>query len=324
MRKFKLIKLYPGSPSLKTPYEEIKGRCGNGSGRMYKNLNKDGCCIDAEDIENNPEYWEEIVEYPIGTKVYNSQTKTIYTKKEDGWYKPAEKTAYTDEMIGSRKYLTVLDKEEVIEKDYEILSFKRGVNIYTVRENGRLLWDIPEYKGMNADITATHWTEATKKGYIIHSVKRLSDGEVFTVGDKVRYNFSKSCLSLKITKIAYESVGKTPLTLYIYTENGSQSTINNYVKAKLPLFTTEDGVDIFEDTTVYGVNSSWLIFSHFTDLKEKIKYWGNKPIFSTEEAAEEYILMNKPCLTINDVNEVFLIDKSSIKMEKLKHLVKEK
>lgn len=42
--------------------------------------------------------------------------------------------------------------------------------------------------------------------------------------------------------------------------------------------------------------------------------------FSTKEAAEEYILMNKPCLSINDVNSDFSITK--YRMKQLKKLVK--
>tara|TARA_R110000782_G_scaffold261523_1_gene353218 strand:- start:157 stop:450 length:294 start_codon:yes stop_codon:yes gene_type:complete len=87
----------------------------NGSTMTYK----EGCMrVENLVIEGEPDldYWEEIVEYPIGTKVHNSQTNTIYTKKEDGWYKPSEKTTYTNEMIGSKKHLTVLG---TIEKGYE-------------------------------------------------------------------------------------------------------------------------------------------------------------------------------------------------------------
>lgn len=91
------------------------------------------------EIGNEPssEFWEEVVEYPIGTEVYNSQTNTTYTKKENGWYKPAEKTAYTDEIIRDRKHITVISKSE--EKPSKQLIFKTedGVDIY---EGDEVTW----------------------------------------------------------------------------------------------------------------------------------------------------------------------------------------
>ena len=50
-------------------------------------------------------------------------------------------------------------------------------------------------------------------------------------------------------------------------------------KAKQPLFTTEDAVNIFEGDTIYGVNNDWKVFSHYTDLQNKVKSWGLKPVF---------------------------------------------
>lgn len=48
------------------------------------------------------------ISYPVGTKVFNSNTKNIYTKKEDGWYKKPEKTAYTDKDISNLTFLSII------------------------------------------------------------------------------------------------------------------------------------------------------------------------------------------------------------------------
>ena len=67
--------------------------------------------------------------------------------------------------------------QEVIEKDYEILSFKDTIGNLITKKEGKFL-------------TSFHDTEYKEEGLIkrckIHSVKRLSDGEVFTVGDNVK------------------------------------------------------------------------------------------------------------------------------------------
>lgn len=58
---------------------------------------------------------EETVEYPINTEVLNTQTNSIYIKKENGWYKASYKTGYTDEMIAKSNYINIIEKTEIIE-----------------------------------------------------------------------------------------------------------------------------------------------------------------------------------------------------------------
>jgi hypothetical protein len=69
-------------------------------------------------------------------------------------------------------------------------------------------------------------------------------------------------------------------------------------KSRKPLFTTEDGVEIFEGDVWHLIDPDyWRIWSgnHSTVNPDRIKY------FSTRQAAEEYILMNKPCLSLKEV-----------------------
>lgn len=463
MKKYKLVKEYPESPKIGT--EIIKSHVSNNSSGCY-----DTYMIKGEDYfrlpdpENYPEFWELVVEYPIGTKVHNSQTNTIYTKKKDGWYKPAEKTAYTDEMIGNKKHLTVLGKfEKVVEKDYEILSYihngskhiwkkdpefetyfyiNQGLNpctrledilkypkiylihsikrksdgeVFTVGDkvvDGNIInefelidnklkvwtvhpsYTIPIKPKDNGSITGCgnmsfNWLnnikkfkqklftteEGVEKDYEIlslicdipsktiityengggnsyqagnfekiykskdkwlhsfavlnaniwkiHSVKRLSDSEIFTVGDKV---FSEY-VNYTINKISIVNDKCMVSALYdTNNPNGSRLhyNLNNLKKAKQPLFTTEDGVDIFEDDEVVCFDKEdWITrnekykFQPF-DVKDK-----NYLFFSTKEKAEEYILMNKPCLSLLDIfNSKAIVD--SFGRNQLVELVKQK
>ena len=70
-------------------------------------------------------------------------------------------------------------------------------------------------------------------------------------------------------------------------------------KIKQPLFTTEDDVNIFKGDKYCAV------FYDFKYLEqEAIKNYelDNATLrFSTKEKAEEYILLNKPCLSLNDL-----------------------
>lgn len=241
----------------------------------------DGMDIHARIVENSTD-WEEIVEYPIGTRVKNLETDTEIHKREDGWYKE-DKTAFTDEMIkkGEGKRFQVIEEPK---KDYEILSWYFG------------------------DMNITKEPDGTVREYFIHSVKRLSDGEVFTIGDK--------CFPIGEESNNIHPVDRFDLILDNQLRVNSKNwymNIDGIQKAKPVLFTTENGVDIREGDNWFSVYAPGYTGS-FKDwtIKERAKntnlsiWLHDKSIkrFSTKEAAEEYIIMNKPCLSINDVKDI--------------------
>jgi len=124
MSKYKLIKEYPGSPKL------------NNIVKKYKNANYISECgyysINSVNIENQPEFWE-----------------------------------------------------EVIERDYEILSLNYSNTIYAFEKGDNYYIDESRTGGYVClnDLNA----ENIRYLATIHSVKRLSDGEIFTIGDKVQH-----------------------------------------------------------------------------------------------------------------------------------------
>ncbi len=93
----------------------------------------------------------------------------------------------------------------------------------------------------------------------------------------------------------------------------------DYIKSKKVLFRTEDGVDIYERDNVSTVLLSTMelytidgsVGSSTTPV-EGFKY------FSTKGAAKKHILLNKPCLSIQDV-----IDAGAAYV-RLKKIVKER
>jgi len=133
----------------------------------------------------------------------------------------------------------------------------------------------------------------------IHSVKRLSDGEVFTIGDTI----ANMCNSeQKIKELYINKEGK----MCVYTSTTCRFTIGNIKKVKTPLFTTEDGVDIFEGDKFCLVQISTLTILEKGRYKPNMKDW---ICFSTKEKAEEYILLNKPCLSVNEIIAVIPVFK---------------
>ena len=87
-------------------------------------------------------------------------------------------------------------------------------------------------------------------------------------------------------------------------------------KVKIPLFTSEDGVNIFEGDISFGVNSNFKL----SEIKHinKLYIYPNVKEFSTKEKAEEYILYNKPLLTLKDIEELLCKNTSSYFLEKFK------
>jgi hypothetical protein len=205
--------------------------------------------------------------------------------------------------------------EEVIEKDYEILSFIRKDNS---SYKGLIFKLNPITKLYNSNIKASdrRLEHFFKKEFDIHSVKRLSDGEIFTVGDKVNgFDLGRN---VDLTTIILEDnellIGLRDLGMY---------NINSLKHAKQPLFKTEDGVDIFKGQKVWYTNST---ASNIWDSRADEKYHNGKgclKYFSTKEAAEEYIILNKTCLSINDI-KTYLNFQRFASLEDIKDIVKSK
>lgn len=372
MKKYKLIKTYPNSPNQLGLVIEKNGVwwqssfCITNDEHFHKHNN-------SFNPANYPEFWEEIVEYPIGTKAADSRINKIFTKKVDGWYN-SNKTSHTDESINSAKWIEIVKDEvidknplkleigktyelqyihcestpfkakitrltthgylwmekldntgngiiidsynlikEVIEKDYEILSFKDSINSIWKRKSGN------PHTSFKSSISVSYATEGIllSRKCAIHSVLRKSDGEVFTVGDKVEGGI--------ITKFFTERNSIFPVT------DNSSCYYPNFVDlkhTKKPLFTTDDGVDIFEGDKYYMVSHitfQWkfwgnINYEFIAGKKECNHDYKNVKYFSTKEKAEEYILMNKPVFSLTDIHQFFPSSKTKSNKSRGKEL----
>jgi hypothetical protein len=190
--------------------------------------------------------------------------------------------------------------EEVIEKDYEILRIKH-------KENKCFYRDSIDLRNLNL--------------YDIHSVKRLSDGKVFNIGDN-----ATTALNNYGPITAFEIKSNV---MYIRTNNSSNSTFScdiKDLKVSKPLFTTEDGVNIFEGDSYHPVILYNLEYKGWFKAQKinKNKYTDAKSciVFSTKKEAKQYILMNKPCLSLEDVGNIISFE--SYYFKEIKLLVKKK
>lgn len=260
MRKFKLVKTYPGSPKLGTILSPKDG---------YQMQN--GCWIYS--IGENKEFWE-----------------------------------------------------EVKEKEYKILALEYKGDVYDYSIHNNIYY--------KSAYNCCKISEALNpsSAVSIHSVKRISDGEIFTVDDLCNpigeYSYNKK----KITKIWFTDQGYLRLSSDNYC-----IPIDRIEHSKLPLFTTEDGVDVipkengeFEywslkldswkiSNAPHILNSNKIIPTKTEDLLRCC----NELRFSTKEAAEEYIIKNTPCLSINELCTMPGLNMTNFR-EKLTSVVKSK
>ena len=135
----------------------------------------------------------------------------------------------------------------------------------------------------------------------IHSVKRLIDGEVFAIGDEVDGKNNNSPFGVKIEAfhILHEQM------FVFYEDTNISLDVLQKVKKPILIFTTEDGVGIYHGDNYYcHVHTETFEFQesqgaqYYASGKAKnVKY------FSSKNAAKEYILMNKPCLTLSQVKD---------------------
>lgn len=155
------------------------------------------------------------------------------------------------------------------------------------------------------DEVITTYPPQFKKGKIL-SVKRLSDNEVFSIGDEVRWGVDIGNFSSKILEFYIQG---TSMFFKHSAFDADMDFINspyNLRKVKQPLFLTEDNVPVYEGDEVWWVFTTETSFGTWKPIKMGAPkhHLDNEKYFSTEQAASQFCLLNKPCLSVNDVIKV--------------------
>ena len=213
----------------------------------------------------------------------------------------------TSELYNVKRYSEFWEK--FVEPEYEILSFISDPRVNFLKKGEIMIKGKNNvFSNVSNNIQGGLEEDLLKSIYWnIHSIKRLSDGKIFTVGDLVTSPYMNGTGILKSFKIFKNNI--------CYVVSDAARTFNHtsvglelLISVKQPLFTTEDGKEIFEGDEYFRV------FLKNLDLYETktIATPGyafaimsqSAHHFSTKEKAEEYILMNKPCLSINDLRRI--------------------
>jgi hypothetical protein len=150
----------------------------------------------------------------------------------------------------------------------------------------------------------------------IQSVKRLSDGEVFSIGDNI--DSLNNCPIYRI-EIIDEPLKVKGIWFFYSAGTCSLGVAKKVIKN--PLFTTEDGVSIFENDKYYFISNGFQVVKSFA---ENLEFLSSSKTFSTKEKADEYVLLNKPLLSLTDVKDLFIKYRVELTLERLKSLIKSK
>jgi len=259
-------------------------------------------------------------------KKYKHKKTGIIAVKDGASYK-----LEAGNMIPSFIFEDTNDWEKVIEKDYEILSFKQNSEIEDLWEVVDTLCEKFARKSGQMFCTTPYTLEEILNNplYSIHSIKRLSDGEVFSIGDKIKTCVSNTYASIYGFKIENNNLQINHTHAYLLDKQCPETPSGCHLylisKKKKPLLTTEDGVDIFEGDIFYLFTTAYNDKTRINIYEQVANYHYNnctQKSFSTKEAAKEYILMNKPCLSIIDVVNTLNIGKQGSWYRDLKKLVK--
>jgi hypothetical protein len=222
--------------------------------------------------------------------------------------------------------------EEIIEIKplYFINSFISNRNIINIPEGTIVIKDknnnFISHPHTYFQVLSTEKELLNNHDWSIYSIIRISDGEIFTLGDKT----NKGIINSINIDNRFSNHNKHIISLMINSTTGYR--LDELKKLKL-LFTTEDGIDIFEGDEYYPIHKGSYQKGNKSIARktyEDSNYSNNDWIlFGKKENADMYLILNKPCLSLNDIWDISN-NKSSddnyviIDKRKLKDLVKSK
>ena len=226
----------------------------------------------------------------IGT-TFDGDMKDFFFDTKDNSLRITVREARNNCVFRDGKWAEII-KEEV---DYEILSFKGTISgvIYEIQPNKKYVGI-----GVSHNYTLEECLSNYNGKFEIFSVKRLSDGSVFTIGDKYYAPSDRDRAEEIITRF---EIAEFKDEIKVFCDDSFGYYLLEHIQKlpkKDPLFTTEDGVDVFIGDYFWYVGDEFTINNGKAfdkGIRSYVKH------FSTKEKAEEYILLNKPCLSLNDL-----------------------
>lgn len=306
-KQYKLVKCYPGSPELGVIVENRNGSI------YFPETNKSWSSTELnyfdKIVTNNPEFWEQVIEkeFEILELSYVSSSENVKIKynngipivRSDG--KCVSNTCQIKEFTKTdwEKYIKIISIKRL--SDNTVFTIGDRVKQSNVQHN-----NIFTITGFCLDVNRKNLLAIGNGGIKISKIEHYKplftteDGKPVFEGDNVawviRDEFSHM---LTLCKLHIITCLNKPETCKIFS---TKEAALEYVKSvRKPLFISEDGVEIFEGQNYFSIDAALNekiqeVFSTKNTIKSCFYRY-----FSTKEKAEEYILLNKPCLSINDI-----------------------
>lgn len=189
--------------------------------------------------------------------------------------------------------------QEVKQLDYEILTFSDSVYksvLYKKQSNGKY-----GARGFTVEDCLL------KYGNSIHTVKRLSDGLILTVGDTIVTKNPQTVKTITGFKVS-DVRNSLKKGLWATVEKGGMHL--DYIKEiRKPILVTEDGVPVYS----YYTGQHWVVngsYEYCLGLcKANVDLVRTSPnkykVFSTEAAAREYVRKTTPLFVTEDEVKIF-------------------
>lgn len=160
----------------------------------------------------------------------------------------------------------------------------------------------------------------------------MKNNNIFTINDVIHHKKWDSIGTIKSFRVLNNKILVwIDWNIKNNVNDDSEAFINDIEHYKNPLFTTEDGVEMFAGQTICSVHIKAHTIQDRGILGLDFKPNNDYKYFSKREKAEEYILLNKQCLSINDVAKIFVSTNYTTKKgdlypqgQKLRDLVKQK
>ena len=200
--------------------------------------------------------------------------------------------------------------------EFKILKLTRG-DIYEVSESGKVPID---------SITVIDIEQALNTGFKIYSVQRTSDGVEFNLGDMAKTGWKKEGSTHEIVnfKLAKKvGSGRTPYgkdLLWVDWDNDEGGNWIEEIQHCEPLFTTEDGVDMYEGDFYYIVYTTrnYELGNNLASPENKVIEGSPQKTFHSLYNALEYIDLNIPKYSLLEISdllnayEIFSISQNDI------------
>lgn len=192
----------------------------------------------------------------------------------------SDKRVSCEEVEGSPEFW-----EEIIENTYQVLK----VNLY----NG---YGTAKIKDYSSNIS---FNVGISEIASIITVKRKSDGKIFTLGDTARSHMKTT--PHKIAKFSLEKRGKSGSDLYVSWADGAGGNWLNKIEKYEPLFTSVDNQEVYWGQTFYVVDPKYFKIHKTQGGQFQAEKWTDYR-YKDEQGAINWLIENKPCLSYKDIH----------------------